>query len=93
MSNQVALERLEQQAVQLLPQEQLELVAYISQQLSVMPFVAPMIMNEKSLRRQREKEAGELLALCDAAAKMWEGDFDAAEDIRQMRWDRKGRRT
>jgi hypothetical protein len=34
-------------------------------------------------RRQRQKEADQLLALCDAAAEMWEGD--AAEEIRQMR--------
>jgi len=88
MSNQVALERLEQQVVQLLPQEQLELVAYISQQLSVMPLVAPATMSKETMRRQREKKGNELLALCDAAAEMWEGDFDAAEDIRQMRWDR-----
>jgi len=87
MSNQVTLEQLEQQVVQLSLQEQLRLVAYISQQLSAMPLIVPIVMDE-DLQRQREKEADELLALCDAAAEMWEGTFDAAEEIRHMRQNR-----
>jgi hypothetical protein len=88
MPNQITLEQLEQQVTQLLPQEQLKLVAHISARLSVMPLAAPTMVNEESLRLQREKEADELLARCDAAAQMWEGKFDAAEEIRQMRQDR-----
>jgi len=88
MSNQVTLEQLEQQVMQLSPQEQLKLVMHISERLSAMPLGVPMMRDEESLRRQREKEADELLALCDAAAEMWEGTFDAAEEIRLMRWNR-----
>ncbi len=44
--------------------------------------------SEDVLQQQREKEADELLALCDAAAEMWEGEFDAAEEVRQMRQER-----
>ena len=88
MSNQMTLEQLEQQVMRLSPQEQLKLVMHISERLSAMPLGAPMMRDEESLRRQREKEADELLALCDAAAEMWEGAFDAAEEIRLMRRDR-----
>jgi len=88
MSKRMTLEQLEQQITQLLPQEQLKLVAHISARLSAMPLAAPTVADEESLRLQREKEADELLARCDAAAQMWEGQFDAAEEIRQMRRDR-----
>lgn len=88
MSNQVTLEQLEQQVMQLSPQEQLKLVMHISERLSAMPFDLQMRGDEESLQQQREKEADELLTLCDAAAEMWEGTFDAAEEIRLMRWDR-----
>ena len=88
MSNQVTLEQLEQQVLQLPPQEQLKLVMRISERLSAMMPGVLMGRNEESLRRQREKEADELLALCDAAAEMWEGTFDAPEEIRLMRRDR-----
>ncbi|OGO40841.1 MAG: hypothetical protein A2Z04_07410 [Chloroflexi bacterium RBG_16_57_9] len=85
---ELAFEELEQQITRLPPQEQLKLVAHISERLSAMP-VAPLAkVDEESARRQREKEADELLALCDEAAEMWEGTFDAAEEIRQMRRDR-----
>jgi hypothetical protein len=43
---------------------------------------------ENHATRLRQKEADELLAMCDAAAEMWEGEFDAAEDIRQIRRER-----
>jgi hypothetical protein len=36
----------------------------------------------------KEREADELLALCDEAAEMWDGKFDSAEDIRRMRKER-----
>lgn len=88
MSNQMTLKQLEQQIMQLPPQEQLKLVMHISEWLSAMPLGLPMMGDEESLRRQYEKEADELLALCDAAAEMWEGTFDAVEEIRLMRWDR-----
>jgi hypothetical protein len=88
VSNEVALEQLEQQVAQLPPQEQLKLVAHISERLSTMPPSMLAAVDEESLPRQREREADELLALCDAAAEMWRGEFDAAKEIRQMRQER-----
>lgn len=88
MSNPMALEQLERQVAQLPTQEQLKLLAHISEQLSIMSPSMLTIVGEESLRRQREREADELLALCDAAAEMWRGEFDAAEEIRQMRQER-----
>ncbi|MDZ7362880.1 MAG: hypothetical protein ONB46_19485 [candidate division KSB1 bacterium] len=44
-----------------------------------------LVSTDAELRR---KEADKLIALCDAAAEMWEGAFDAADDIRQMRRER-----
>jgi len=75
MSNSGALEQLEHQVAQLPPQEQLELVARISERLSTMPTSTLTVVSEESLRRQREREADELLALCNAAAEMWRGEF------------------
>ena len=97
MSSQVTLERLEEQIAQLMPHEQLKmtyfshvslaknikLIACISEQLSTIPL--DKLIVEGSLQQQCEREANELLAFCDAAAEMWEGEFDAVEDIRQIR--------
>jgi len=88
MSNQEVLEQLERQVAQLPPQEQLKLMAHISERLSTMPLSMLTPVDEESLQRWREREADELLALCDAAAEMWRGEFDAAGEIRQMRQER-----
>ncbi len=88
MSNQVTLEQLEQQAMQLSLHEQLKLIAHLSERLSLAAQVAPAMGSEESLRDQREREADEILALCDAAAELWKGEFDAAEEVRQLRQGR-----
>ncbi|MBI3989800.1 MAG: hypothetical protein HY347_09305 [candidate division NC10 bacterium] len=88
MPNKVTLDQLEQLVAQLPPQEQLKLVVHICEQLSALPFAIPTVVDDEELQRQREKEADELLALCDAAAEKWEGEFDSAGEIRQMRRDR-----
>lgn len=87
MVSQMTLEQLEQQIAQLPLHERLKLIARISEQLSNLPpdkFAA----EEEALSCQRAREADEILALCDAAAKMWRGKFDAVEDIRRMRQER-----
>lgn len=84
MAEQMTLEELEHQATQLSWHEQLKLIAYISEQLSD----TPLELTEDNIRKQREKEANEILALCDEAAEMWEGKFDSAEDIRRIRKER-----
>lgn len=84
MSSQVTLEQLEEQVAQLPLHEQLKLIACISEQLSTIPLDRLTVVDDL-LPRQREREADGLLTLCDAAAEMWEGEFDAVEEIRQIR--------
>ena len=83
MSDQMTLEQLEQQVTQLPPQEQLRLVARISERLSAIPLA--VTVGEESLRQQREIEADKLLALCDKAAEMWNGAFDAVAGVSWVR--------
>ena len=90
MSSQMTLEQLEQQVAQLPVHERLKLIARVSEQLSITPLntIAEAKEEEETVRQQREKEADELLALCDVAAEMWEGQFNAAKEIRQVRQER-----
>ena len=84
MSNRMTFEQVEQLAVQLPPPEQLKLVAHISEQLSgFMPMIPPLDM--EGAQREREPMADVLLAELDAIADSIEGEFDSAEDIRQIR--------
>jgi len=78
MAIQTTLEQLEQQITRLPVHEQLKLIARISERLST-----PL-----DIEKQHAGDADELLALCDAVADMWEGEFDAAQEIRQMRQER-----
>ena len=91
MASLVSLEQVEELAAQLPPQEQLKLVARIGERLSAVLLDrkgTKSAGDEATLRAQREKEADELLAMCDAAAEMWEGKFDSVEDIRRIRAER-----
>ena len=90
MSNQVTVEQVEQLAVQLSPPEQLKLVARISEQLSGLVLKIPSSGIEQ-VQREREAMADALLAELDAIAESIEGEFDSAEDIRQIREERANR--
>jgi len=90
MSNAVTLEQAEQLAIQLPPPEQLKLVAYISEQLSGLLKIT-LSHDAESARRKREMMADALLAELDAIAESIEGEFDSAEDIRQIREERANR--
>jgi len=79
MATQTRLEQLEQQITRLPVREQLRLIARISERLSIAPL---------DIEKPGAADADELLALCDAAADMWEGEFDATREIRQMRQER-----
>ncbi|MBT9173916.1 MAG: hypothetical protein DDT21_02323 [Syntrophomonadaceae bacterium] len=79
MATQTILELLEQQVTQMPMRDQLKLIARISERLSVTPL---------GIEKQHAVDANEVLALCDAAADMWNGKFDAAQEIRQMRQER-----
>lgn len=76
MNTRTTLEQWEQQIIRLPVSDQLKLIARISERLSITPL------------NTGARDADELLALCDAAADMWEGEFDAAQEIRQMRQER-----
>ncbi|RKY63108.1 MAG: hypothetical protein DRQ02_13060 [Candidatus Latescibacterota bacterium] len=90
MSNRVTFEQVERLAIQLSPPEQLKLVARISEQLSgLMPVIPPVHMERA--QREREAMAHTLLAELDAIADSIEGEFDSAEDIRQIREERANR--
>ena len=85
MAETVTLEQVETLAAQLPPAQQLRLVAHIGTRLNATAPAATFLADDTKSRQQQEKEADELLAQLDAAASLWEGEFDAVEDIRQMR--------
>jgi hypothetical protein len=87
ISTGVTFDELKQKVTQLALTEQLKLVSYICDQLTAQSLVSKTLAS-KDDTSLHQKEADKLLALCDAAAEMWEGEFDAAEDIRQMRRER-----
>jgi hypothetical protein len=87
----MSLKQMEQQVAQLSPQEQLKLVAYIAEQLSAIPLVVPTRETEEQAQRARLSEVDAWLAECDAVAESIEGEFDSAEDLRQIREERASR--
>ncbi|MGH7597393.1 MAG: hypothetical protein ACREOI_13655 [bacterium] len=87
ISTGLTFDELKQKVTQLALTEQLKLVSYICEQLTAQSLVSKTLAS-KDDTLLRQKEADKLLALCDAAAEMWKGEFDAAEDVRQMRRER-----
>jgi hypothetical protein len=83
----MTLELVEAMAAQLPPQEQLKLVAHISERLGSLDWLRPE-MDDDAVQRERDARAEAILALCDAAAERFVGESDAAEDIRRMRDER-----
>jgi hypothetical protein len=87
MSERVTLEQVEQLAMQLPPAEQLKLMAHISERLSRLEtMVSPS--DAGRMKREREATADALIQELDAIAESIEGEFDSAEDIRQIREER-----
>lgn len=86
MSSQTTLKKIEHQIVRLPINDLLKLIARISELLSMAQIERIMAVEEqRSLIQQREKEADSLLAIYDAAAEQWVGDFGSSQDIRQVR--------
>jgi hypothetical protein len=86
----MTLEEMEELAAQLSPQEQLKLLAHISERLSQLP----SSVQETDAEHQRRNYAVRIetfLAACDEVAEQIEGEFDSAEDLRQIREERVGR--
>jgi len=87
MAETVTLEQVEILVVQLPPQEQLKLLARISERLSALSPPAQEGEDE-AVRRERAARAEAILALCDAAAERFASESDAVEEIRRMRDER-----
>jgi hypothetical protein len=85
MSNKLTLEQVKQLASELPPPEQLNLMAYICECLSAR--VIGENDHEKT-RQERLTQVESWLAECDAVAESIEGEFDSAEDMRQIREER-----
>lgn len=76
--------------MQLPPTERLKLMAHISEQLSRLGMTVPP-SDAEQVQREREAMADALLQALDAIAESIEGEFDSAEDIRQIREERANR--
>jgi hypothetical protein len=86
----MTLAQVKELVTQLPPQEQLRLVADISERLSQLP----PIDQEADEERQRHEYAARVeafLKLCDENAAECIGEVDSAEDIRQIREERMSR--
>ena len=88
MSSKATLEQVEQLVMQLPPTEQLNLMAHISEQLSRLGMTVLPSDDAEQAPREREAMADALLQELDTIAESIEGEFDSAEDIRQMREER-----
>lgn len=85
MSNRETLELLDQQVAQLPLDEQLKLVAHISERLSALiPSMIPSGKGEETWQ-ERIQLAQILLAECDDIEDDSQGELDAAENIRLLR--------
>ena len=87
MAHALTFEEL-QQSVALLPaQQQLQLLALVSTQLSKLSFgsTLPKANGENQVGQQKAAEIDAWLAQCDSVADLWQGTFDAAADIRRIR--------
>jgi len=89
MASTVSLEQLEELATQLPRAERLQLVAYICQQLSTALLAEPAAESSEEWGRQEQlAKLKAWLAECDKVAELWEGEFDAAAEVRRMRDER-----
>ena len=83
MATKLTLEKIEQQAVKLPFQEQLELVSRLSNRLTkIVPYPAA------ESKKKVAKKAASILRECDAAAKAFSQKTDSAETIRRIRDER-----
>ena len=90
MSTKETLDQVEQSVMQLSPTEQLKLMAHISDKLSRLGITVPRA-DEEQVQREREAMADALLQELDTIAESIEGEFDSAEDIREIREERGNR--
>jgi hypothetical protein len=86
LADTISLDQMAALAAQMLPQDQLKLVARISGQLSAsLAAVAEQASTDESARKQRLRLAEELLAEVEDIADDSQGQFDAVETVQQLR--------
>lgn len=88
MAPRITLEEAEQLVTQLPWQEQLKLLAKISERLSES---GSLTAEEERQRRQYAEQIERFLKMCDEMAVKCVGEVDSAEDIRQIRDERADR--
>jgi DNA polymerase III gamma/tau subunit len=89
MSQKVTLEQVKQLVGQLALQELLKLLAHIAERLGqALPDTADDDRERERIRHNRLQLANELLAEVEDIEDDSQGEFDAAETIRQMRDER-----
>lgn len=88
MVNKITLEQAEQLAVQLTPQEQIKLIAGISECLSKMRLLE---VAEDKWRQDYATRIEAFLKVSDEMAAESIGEVDSAKDIRQIREERTSR--
>ena len=88
MANKVTLEQAERLVAQLMPQEQIKLIACISEWLSKTRLSEA---TEESWRQSYATRVEAFLKMSDEMAAETIGEVDSAEDIRQIREERTSR--
>lgn len=88
MANKVTLEQAEQSVAQLTPQEQIKLIACMSEWLSKMRLSEAA---EESWRQSYATRVEAFLKMSDEMAAETIGEVDSAEEIRQIREERTSR--
>ena len=82
---QATLEELEAQIMRLPPQQQLKLVAHISERLSGMTSMPENVNAQDQQREERLAHVDALIARYEAIASETPGTFDSAADLRRLR--------
>jgi hypothetical protein len=88
MANKVTLEQAERLVAQLMPQEQIKLIACMSESLSKTRLSEAA---EESWRQSYATRVEAFLKMSDEIATETIGEVDSAEDIRQIREERTSR--
>lgn len=91
MASVVTFEQVEGLAAQLPPQEQLKLLARISERLTKAVSLPVPLESKKELarlRKERMRKAESVLRECDRAAAAFPDKTDSVETIRRMREER-----
>jgi len=88
MANKVTLEQVERLVAQLTPQEQIKLIAHMSEWLSKMRLSEAA---EESRRQGYARRVEAFLKMSDEMAAETIGEVDSVKDIRQIREERTSR--